>query len=87
MGRIFDLESPFMRFLNLVGDLMILNFGILQCILNRIVKSCQYREHIDRYHQQDYPKRQYKYNKRFRELHAGISKDIDTDERNEEENG
>ncbi|MCM1155423.1 MAG: DUF624 domain-containing protein [Roseburia sp.] len=33
MGRFFDLESPFMRFLNLVGDLMILNFLVLICCL------------------------------------------------------
>lgn len=33
MGRFFDLESPFMRFLNLVGDLMILNFMMIFCCL------------------------------------------------------
>lgn len=33
MGRFFDLESPFMRFLNLVGDLMIMNFLMLICCL------------------------------------------------------
>ncbi|MDE7017863.1 MAG: DUF624 domain-containing protein [Lachnospiraceae bacterium] len=33
MGRIFDLESPFMRFLNLVADLMILNFLMVICCL------------------------------------------------------
>lgn len=33
MGRFFDLESPFMRFLNLVGDLMILNFMMIICCL------------------------------------------------------
>lgn len=33
MGRFFDLESPFMRFLNLVGDLMIMNFLMIICCL------------------------------------------------------
>ncbi|MCM1388019.1 MAG: DUF624 domain-containing protein [Bacillus sp. (in: Bacteria)] len=33
MGRIFDLDSPFMRFLNLVGDLMILNFLMIICCI------------------------------------------------------
>lgn len=33
MGRFFDLESPFIRFLNLVGDLMILNFMMIICCL------------------------------------------------------
>lgn len=33
MGRIFDLDSPFMRFLNLIADLMILNFlMVIFCI-------------------------------------------------------
>lgn len=33
MGRIFDMDSPFMRFLNLVGDLMILNFLMILCCI------------------------------------------------------
>ena len=33
MGRFFDLDSPFMRFLNLIGDLMIMNFLMLICCL------------------------------------------------------
>lgn len=33
MGRIFDMDSPFMRFLNLVADLMILNFLMIICCL------------------------------------------------------
>lgn len=33
MGRFFDLESPLMRFLNLVGDLMILNFLMVLCCI------------------------------------------------------
>lgn len=33
MGRIFDLESPVMRFLSLVGDLMILNLLMFLCCI------------------------------------------------------
>lgn len=33
MGRIFDMDSPFMRFLNLVADLMILNFLMIICCI------------------------------------------------------
>ena len=33
MGRLFDLDSPLMRFLNLVGDLLILNFLVLICCI------------------------------------------------------
>lgn len=33
MGRIFDLDSPFMRVLNLVADLMILNFLMIICCI------------------------------------------------------
>lgn len=33
MGRIFDLDSPVMRFLSLVGDLMILNFLMIICCI------------------------------------------------------
>ena len=33
MGRIFDMESPFMRVLNRVADLMILNFLMIICCI------------------------------------------------------
>lgn len=33
MGKIFDMDSPFMRVLNRVGDLMILNFLMIICCI------------------------------------------------------
>ncbi len=33
MGRFFDMDSPVMRFLNRVGDLMILNFLMIVCCI------------------------------------------------------
>lgn len=42
MGRIFDLDSPFMRFLNLVGDLLILNFLVLICCIPIITIGASY---------------------------------------------
>lgn len=42
MGRIFDLDSPFMRFLNLVADLMILNFLMVICCIPVITVGAAY---------------------------------------------
>ena len=33
MGKIFNMDSPIMRFLNLVADLMIMNFVVTLCCL------------------------------------------------------
>ena len=33
MGKFFDMDSPFMQFLNRVGDLMILNIIIVLCCI------------------------------------------------------
>lgn len=33
MGKIFDMDSPFMRFLNLVADLLILNILVMICCI------------------------------------------------------
>lgn len=42
MGRLFDLDSPLMRFLNLVGDLLILNFLVLICCIPVITIGASY---------------------------------------------
>ena len=33
MGKIFEMDSPVMRFLNRLGDLMILNFLMIVCCI------------------------------------------------------
>ena len=33
MGKFFDMDSPIMRFLNRVGDLMILNLLMIVCCI------------------------------------------------------
>ena len=42
MGRLFDLDSPLMRVLNLVGDLLILNFLVLICCIPIITIGASY---------------------------------------------
>ncbi len=42
MGHLFDLDSPLMRFLNLVGDLLILNFFVLICCIPVITIGASY---------------------------------------------
>lgn len=42
MGRFFDIDSPVMRFLNRVGDLMILNFIMIICCIPVITVGAAY---------------------------------------------
>lgn len=42
MGKIFDLDSPFMRILNRVGDLMIMNFLVIICCIPIITVGASY---------------------------------------------
>lgn len=42
MGKIFDMDSPFMRFLNRVGDLLILNILMIICCIPVITIGAAY---------------------------------------------
>ncbi len=42
MGKIFDLDSPFMRVLNRIGDLMIMNFLVIICCIPIITVGASY---------------------------------------------
>lgn len=42
MGKIFDMDSPFMRILNRVGDLMILNFLMILCCIPVVTIGAAY---------------------------------------------
>ncbi len=42
MGHLFDLDSPLIRFLNFVGDLLILNFLVLICCIPIITIGASY---------------------------------------------
>lgn len=42
MGRLLDMDSPVMRFLNRVGDMMILNFMMIICCIPIVTIGAAY---------------------------------------------